>query len=66
MQEDELAEHIRDRVEFWGYDDQEGLTGVIGIQDKGEVMLIRHAYVVTSKRNGGIGTKVVKFFMFRL
>ena len=61
MQEEELAEQIRDGVEFWGYEDQEALTGVMGIQDKGEVMLIRHAYVVTSKRNSGIGTKLLNF-----
>ena len=61
MPEEELAEQIRDGVEFWGYEEDGRLTGVMGIQDKGEVMLIRHAYVLTDKRNCGVGTKLLKF-----
>ena len=32
----------------------------MGIQDKEEVKLIRHAYVRTSKRNKGIGRMLLK------
>ncbi|MBW7454755.1 GNAT family N-acetyltransferase [Paenibacillus sepulcri] len=35
------------------------LCGVMGIQDKGEVALIRNAYVRTTQRQGGIGTKLL-------
>ena len=35
------------------------LMGVMGIQDKGEVTLIRHAYVRTSKRGQGIGKQLL-------
>ena len=32
----------------------------MGIQDKGEVTLIRHAYVWSRAQKGGIGTKLLK------
>jgi Acetyltransferase (GNAT) domain len=32
----------------------------MGIQDKIDVLLIRHAYVLTTSRNNGIGTKLLK------
>jgi GNAT superfamily N-acetyltransferase len=32
----------------------------MGIQDKGEVELIRHAYVKTAKHNQGIGTELLR------
>jgi len=35
------------------------VLGVMGIQDKTDVFLIRHAYVLTSSRNKGIGTKLL-------
>ncbi|MDQ0116465.1 N-acetylglutamate synthase-like GNAT family acetyltransferase [Paenibacillus harenae] len=31
----------------------------MGIQDKGDVALIRHAYVRTAQRQGGIGTRLL-------
>ena len=36
------------------------IFGVMGIQDKGEVMLIRHAYVRTRAQKLGIGTKLLQ------
>jgi len=59
MPKDHLRSEIDDGVDFWGLEDQEGLTGVMGIQDRGEVTLIRHAYVRTAKRNGGIGSRLL-------
>ena len=35
------------------------MMGVMGIQDKGEVTLIRHAYVRSVYRNKGIGSKLL-------
>ncbi|MBB6695075.1 GNAT family N-acetyltransferase [Cohnella xylanilytica] len=60
MSEEELADEIRDGVVFWGFEEDGELTGVMGIQDKGDVALIRHAYVRTSRRQGGVGTKLLK------
>jgi N-acetylglutamate synthase-like GNAT family acetyltransferase len=42
-------------VRFWGYEEHGELVGVMGIQDVGDVTLIRHAYVRTAERNHGIG-----------
>ena len=60
MSRDELAREIKDGVVFWG-DERDGqLAGVMGIQDKGDVTLIRHAYVRTKLRNRGIGTSLLR------
>ena len=60
MPADELAHEIADGVEFWGLEDEGRLVGVMGIQDKGDVTLIRHAYVRTKARRGGVGTRLLK------
>ncbi|SMF64754.1 GNAT family N-acetyltransferase [Paenibacillus barengoltzii] len=59
MSMEELNHEISDGVEFWGYEENNKLLGVMGIQDKKEVSLIRHAYVRTNQRNSGIGTKLL-------
>ena len=55
MPREELRHEIADGVEFWGYEDEGELIGVMGIQPVQEVALIRHSYVRTPKRNQGIG-----------
>ncbi|WP_018758087.1 GNAT family N-acetyltransferase [Paenibacillus terrigena] len=59
MASEELNNEISDGVVFWGYEEEDQLIGVMGIQDKGDVSLIRHAYVRTNQRKGGIGTKLL-------
>lgn len=59
MSKDELRQEIRDGVVFWGYLEGEELLGVMGIQDVKDVSLIRHAYVRTTKRNQGIGGRLL-------
>ena len=56
----ELEAEIADGVVFWGYESEHGLAGVMGIQDKGPVHLIRHAYVRTCERSKGIGTRLLR------
>ena len=56
----ELEGEIADGVEFWGYEDSGTLVGVMGIQDKGDVCLIRHAYVRIGRQHGGIGTRLLR------
>ena len=51
---------LSEGVKFWKWNSDGTIAGVMGIQDKGEVALIRHAYVRTSFRNQGIGTKLLK------
>ncbi len=61
MPEDEVRQQIEDGVVFWGVQKGSELVGVMGIQDKGEVVLIRHAYVRTESRNQGIGKTLLRY-----
>jgi GNAT superfamily N-acetyltransferase len=57
----QLLWEIEDGVNFWGFEGNNMLLGVMGIQDKGDVVLIRHAYVRTTSRNQGIGANLLHF-----
>jgi N-acetylglutamate synthase-like GNAT family acetyltransferase len=59
MSEEELKKQIDEGVQFWSYIEEGVILGVMGIQFKGDVTLIRHAYVRTSQRNKGIGSKLL-------
>jgi N-acetylglutamate synthase-like GNAT family acetyltransferase len=59
MSREEMRHEIEQGVVFWGYEEGGQLAGVMGIQDVQDVTLIRHAYVLTSRRNGGIGGKLL-------
>ena len=56
----ELQQQIDGGVKFSCYCEDERVLGVMGIQDKIDVFLIRHAYVLTINRNKGIGTNLLK------
>lgn len=56
----ELQGQIAEGIVFSGYEEHGVLLGVMGIQDKGDVTLIRHAYVRTAARRKGIGKKLLK------
>jgi N-acetylglutamate synthase-like GNAT family acetyltransferase len=58
---EDLRREIEDCVHFVGYEEEGGLIAVMGIQDKGDVALIRHAYVRTLRRNDGIGGQLLRF-----
>ena len=59
MSREELRHEIGDGVEFWGYEANADLLGVMGIQQVKDVTLIRHAYVRTAKRGRGIGSALL-------
>ncbi len=61
----ELQGEIDAGVIFWGLEEAGLLIGVMGIQDKGDVALIRHAYVRSRLRNRGTGTRLLKFLESR-
>lgn len=70
MSRAELEREIAAGVAFYAFvaDEDAGagggrLAGVMGIQDKGEVALIRHAYVRTSARRGGIGGQLLRHLL---
>lgn len=60
MTREELEVQIKDGVKFLCYVDNSEIVGVMGIQDKTDVELIRHAYVKTKQRNIGIGTMLLQ------
>ena len=60
MSLDELTREIGHGIAFWGCEEGGKLVGVMGIQDCGEVTLVRHAYVKTDQRRKGIGEKLLK------
>jgi N-acetylglutamate synthase-like GNAT family acetyltransferase len=60
MPMEELKSEIAAGVRFWGCESDGELLGVMGMQDKGEVDLIRHAYVKTAKRKQGIGSELLR------
>jgi N-acetylglutamate synthase-like GNAT family acetyltransferase len=56
----ELKREIIGGVVFWVAEQDGRLSGVIGIQDKGEVALVRHAYVAPTTQRSGVGTKLLR------
>ena len=60
MTKEGLQTQIEDGVRFSCYIDNDEIIGVMGIQDKTYVELIRHAYVRTKQRNKGIGTLLLR------
>ena len=60
MPMEELRQEVAGGVEFWGYEAEKTLIGVMGIQDKGDIALIRHAYVRTDDRRKGVGTALLR------
>jgi GNAT superfamily N-acetyltransferase len=57
---DRLQREISEGVEFWVYEDGGEIVGVMGIQARGDVDLIRHAYVRTTRRKQGIGEALLR------
>ena len=59
MSREELRHEVDDGVEFWGFEENGQLIGVMGIQPVKDVTLIRHAYVRTQRQKSGIGAKLL-------
>jgi len=60
MPADELAREIAAGVAFWVEEEDGRLQGVMGMQDKGEVALVRHAYVAPKAQRSGVGTRLLR------
>jgi GNAT superfamily N-acetyltransferase len=60
MSMEELQAELAAGVRFWGYEDHDELVGIMGIQDVGEVDLIRHAYVVPARQRAGVGGELLR------
>jgi GNAT superfamily N-acetyltransferase len=59
----ELDEAIAAGVEFWGYEADGALLGVMGVQPVGDVELIRHAYVAPGSQRHGVGGALLEHLM---
>lgn len=55
MSREELRHEMGDGVEFWGFDEDDCLIGVMGLQEVEDVTLIRHAYVRGDSQRHGVG-----------
>ena len=60
MSSTELDEEIALGVAFWGYEADGSLVGLMGIQPRGDVDLIRHAYVLPARQHVGIGGELLE------
>lgn len=59
MPEAELREEIAAGVKFWAWLDDVRVMSVMGLQDRGEVALIRHAYTRTAAQGSGAGSALM-------
>src|SRR6266480_990192 len=61
MSADELRRELAEGVVFWVTDENGKLSGVMGIQDKRDVALVRHAYVAPGTQRRGVGTRLLRY-----
>jgi Acetyltransferase (GNAT) family. len=61
MSKEELAHEIKAGVNFWGYEEDRKLIGIMGLQEVQDVALIRHAYVQPKRQNKGVGGRLLIF-----
>ena len=62
MSEQELIDEFSDGVRMFGYHNNK-LIGVIGIQKVKDVILIRHAYTLTSHQGKGTGSTLLEYLL---
>ena len=63
MSEQELIDEFGDGVRMFGYHYNNKLIGVIGIQEVQDVVLIRHAYTLTSYQCKGTGSALLEYLL---
>ena len=63
MSKQELVDEFNDGVRMYGYNNNNILIGVIGVQEVKDVILIRHAYTLTSHQRRGVGSILIKFLI---
>ena len=63
MSEQELIGEFNDGVRMYGYHNNNTLIGVIGIQKVKDVILIRHAYTLSSYQGKGVGSALLEYLL---
>ena len=63
MSEQELIDEFNNKVHMFGYNKNGKLVGVIGVQEVKDVILIRHAYTLTSHQGKGFGSILLEYLL---
>ena len=63
MSEKELVDEFGDGIRMFGYLYNNKLIGVIGVQEVKDVILIRHAYTLTSYQGKGTGSMLLEYLL---
>ena len=63
MSKQELIDELNDGIRVYGYHDNNKFIGVIGVQEIKDVILIRHAYTLTSYQNKGTGSILLEHLL---
>ena len=63
MSQQELIDEFNGGIRMYGYHHNNTLIGVIGIQEIKDVILIRHAYTLTSYQNKGTGSALLEYLL---
>ena len=63
MSEQELIDEFNNKVHIFGYHKNEKLVGVIGVQEVKDVILIRHAYTLSSHQGKGVGSALLEYLL---
>ena len=63
MSKQELVDEFKDGVRMYGYHLNNELIGVIGIQEVKDVILVRHAYTLTSHQGKGTGSALLEYLL---
>jgi len=63
MSEQELIDEFNNKVHMFGYHKNNKLIGVIGVQEVKDVILIRHAYTLSSHQGKGVGSALLEYLL---
>ena len=63
MSEQKLVNEFNAGVCMYGYHHKDKLVGVIGFQEVQDVILIRHAYTLSSYQSKGIGSALLEYLL---
>ena len=63
MSEHELRDEFDCGVHMYGFQHDNKLIGVIGVQEIKDVILIRHAYTLTSYQGKGTGSSLLEYLL---
>ena len=63
MSEQELISEFNNGVCMYGYHQSNKLIGVIGIQEVEDVILIRHAYTLSSYQGKGVASALLEYLL---